>query len=523
MITMTRTAMALCTLGLLLAPLGPSARADDDDCDGGGDDDEQKITQFLDNTGEDPDGTCEVRFIKDGDDLKLMVFLKHMDIGDYELWVDGNVVGSIHVNPSGSGHVQFHSHDGDDDDDGDCDCDGDDDDDDDDGEEDPGGKGPGNLDFAFAGKLFEIKQGDTVFFSDIFVSGQAGKHRFHVFMVNVGPDPNAAGELHYVSTSDGKKFEVKVRGLDEGTYDLIVGGETVAQLEVTDDDEIFVFADPAGADQSLLDFDPLGKQIDIALGGTVYLTAMMPGAGSDSRFEHARKCANNLGKGHGDRLRVLLAGTGSMPAARGNATLTLSDEPELRVEFKHVIPGSYTLRVGGEQVGSTTVDGSKGEFRFSASPGPGEGLLDFAVQGERIELRQGTQTVLAVIFPISAQAAKGAWKKEKHDADRVRINLVPAGADLDVCGVLDWKDKASHDTLKISVCDLPAGSYDLLVGGKAVPGVLIVVKPDGKAGVVFDSKAKGKKQPLDFAVPGKTVQVTPAGEPGTVLMEGVVK
>jgi hypothetical protein len=519
MISTTRIAMAALTLGLLVAPLGTSVRADDDDCGGGGDEDEQKISQFLESTGEDPDGTCEVRVIKDDEDLKLMVFLKDMDEGDYELWVDGNEVGSIHVTPGGNGHVQFHSHDGDDDD-GDCDCDGDDDDQ---GEEDPGGKPPGDLDFAFVGKLFEVKQGDTVFFSDIFLEGQADKLRFEVFMVNVGPDPDAEGVLRYVSTADSKKFEVKVRGLDPGTYDLIVGGTTVAQLEVVDDDEVFVFADPADVGQSPLDFDPLGQQIDIALAGTVYLTAMMPAAGSDQRFEHARKCASNLGKVSGDRLRVLLAGTGAAPAARGNATLQLSDDAEFRVEFKHVSAGSYTLRVGGEWVGTTTVQGSKGEFRFSQSPGPGEGLLDFTVQGERIEVRHGSDTVLAVVFPISVQAAKGAWKKEKHDADRVRINLVPAGADLDVCGVLDWKDKASHDTLAISVCDLPEGSYDLRVGGTAVPGVLLVVKPDGKARVVFDTKAKGKKQLLGFAVPGETVQVTPAGEPGTVLMEGVVE
>ena len=105
----------------------------------------------------------------------------------------------------------------------------------------------------------------------------------------------------------------------------------------------------------------------------------------------------------------------------------------------------------------------------------------------------------------------------------MRINLASPGKDLDVCGVLDWKDHVSHDTLAISVCDLPAGSYDLRVGGAPLPGVLIVVKADGKAKVVFDSQAQGKEEPLAFPVPGTIVKVTPAGEPATVLLTGVVQ
>jgi hypothetical protein len=175
---------------------------------------------------------------------------------------------------------------------------------------------------------------------------------------------------------------------------------------------------------------------------------------------------------------------------------------------------------GGSRTGK---EGGKGEFNFSASPGPGEGPLNFEVQGKLVEVKHDGWTVLSVVFPISVQAARGAWKKEHHDGDHVRINLVSPGNDLDVCGVLDWKDHVSHDTLAVSACDLPAGSYDLRVGSAPLPGVLIVVKEDGKAKVVFDSQAQGKKQPLTFPVPGTTVKVPPAGEPGTVLLTGVVK
>ena len=514
MITTTRIALALCTLGLLVAPLGAPVRAGDD-CDE--DDGKNEVSQFLHSTGVDPDGTCLVRLKKHDDKTELEVKLEHMDAGDYELWVDGKKIdgGTIDVNPSGKGKVKFKSDEGDGDQG-------------EDGEEDGGGKGgggKGTLDFAVVGKLFEIKQCDTVFFSDVFLSGSPApaKLRFQVFMVAVGPDLDAKGSLFFVSKPDKTEFDVTVTRLDAGTYDLLVAGSVVAQLAVTAPDQTFEFAPSPAVGQQLLDFDPLGQQIDIASGGTVYLTAMMPGAGSDHRFAHARQCASDLGHGHGDRLRVLLAGTGAIPKARGKATLQLSDGAQFQVDIQHVPDGSYELRVDGEHVGSTLAQGGKGEFAFAASPGPGEGPLNFVVQGRLLEVKHGADTVLSVVFPISVQAARGTWKNEHHEGDHVRINLASPGKDLDACGVLDWKDHVSHDTLAISVCDLPAGSYDLRVGGAPLPGVLLVVKEDGKAKVLCDSQAQGKEQPLTFPVVGTTVKVTPAGQPGTVLLTGVVK
>ena len=63
----------------------------------------------------------------------------------------------------------------------------------------------------------------------------------------------------------------------------------------------------------------------------------------------------------------------------------------------------------------------------------------------------------------------------------------------------------------------------MIVGGATKVGVLVVTKQDGRAKVSLDTSPNGKKLLLDVAVPGAVVEVTPVGEPGTVLLSGTVE
>ena len=500
------TRLCLPVLAVLSLLLAPPARASGGGGGGGGD---SEIIQFLASTGADANGTCRVRLRDKGDSTDFNVELDHMSAGDFELWVSGVQVhdGTLSVGSLGEAEIEYET---------------------------PKDGAKPLFDFAVLDQLIEIRQGLTVFFSDTFDgtgSGGGGggggdTTKTEIFMVNVGPDLNAQGRLKYEAKGSKLKFSVEVEHLDAGTYDLLVAGAPVSQLTVTGVEQELEFQDPVEAGKSLLDFDPLGAQVDIASGATIYLTAVMPGSDSvtgSKAPKSGKKSADDLGKKNGDKLLVLLASSGVIPGASGKATLAQSGETEFEVEFEDAPAGDYALQVGGVEVATLTTLTDSGQWSFSTSPSAGQALLDFEVQGQLVAILHGTDTVLSVVFPVSVQSALGTFKKEIHDSQHVKINLVATGVDLDARGQADFKDKSSHDTLVVSVFDLAPGEYDLVVDGAPHAGVLVVSKQDGKAKVTFDSQPKGNKLLLDFTVPGATVQVTPAGDAATVLLAGVVE
>ena len=128
------------------------------------------------------------------------------------------------------------------------------------------------------------------------------------------------------------------------------------------------------------------------------------------------------------------------------------------------------------------------------------------------------ETVLGVVFPTSVQGALQKFKEEKHELDRVKVNLLNAGEDLDTNGVADDKVKPDREVLKIKIRDLPAGTYHVLVDG-IEQGTLTITKDGGSAQVVFDSEAPegGKKLLLDFLVLGTLLEIT--DDAGTVVLQ----
>jgi len=95
---------------------------------------------------------------------------------------------------------------------------------------------------------------------------------------NTGLDADASGEAEFEIEEDRTEFKVEVEDLDIGTYDLLVGGELKAQIEVIEVDggsegEV-EFRNPLGEDDDklLLDFDPRGKTIEVANGSDIFLT-----------------------------------------------------------------------------------------------------------------------------------------------------------------------------------------------------------------------------------------------------------
>jgi hypothetical protein len=492
-------ARSLPVVVLLVAALAPTGRAS------GGDGTE--IVQFLASTGADADATCRVR-LKQGDDTSFDVELEHLPAGAYELWVDGVAVhdGTIDVDALGHGELEYDA---------------------------PQDGGKPLLDFVVLDKLIEIKQAATVFFSDTFSSqgdgGSAGgddKTKAEVLLVNVGPDPDAHGHLAFQSKSGELGFEIEVEDLQAGTYDLLVAGVPVSQFDVAGEETEVEFQDPVEPGKLLLNFDPLGQQVDIASGGTTFLTAILPASNTTTGTKapsSGKKGAKDVGKKKGDKLQVTLMNSGVLPGAKGKATLGQDGEVEFEVEIESVPDGSYPLLVGGLQVGTLQAAGGKASLHYSSSPEPGQPLLDFVVKGKVVSVTNGSDAILSVVFPMTAQAALDKFKPEVHDAAHIKVNLVSTGVDLDATGLLDWKHKSSHDTLVISVSDLAPGTYDLLVNGAPIDDAIVIKKQDGNAKLTFDTKPSGKKLLLNFTVPGTSFQVTPSDDNLLVLLSAVAQ
>lgn len=488
--TLTRLVLApLALLGGLSLP----ATAGDNDIE---------IIQFLASTGEDANGTCRLRWRQDEDSTDFNVELEDLDAGSYTLWVAGVSRGNIDVGGTGQGEIEFET---------------------------PQDGLKPLLDFEVLDQEIQVTLADVVYFGGVFDgSGSGGSGggggsggKLEVFMVNVGPDGNAKGRLRHEVKGGKLRFDFEVENLDAGTYQLHVAGAPVAEFTADGVETEIEFQDPVEPGKVLLNFEPLGAQVDVVGGGSTYLTAIMPAAGTGAPST-AKKGAKDTGKSKGDALQVVLLNLGVAPAASGKAELSVSGETEFEVEFEDAPALDWELLVGGVSRGALS-GATAGEWRFSTSPEAGEALLDFEVQGQLVEISDGVDTILSVVFPVSVQAALGSWKKEIRSGTRTKVNFVPSGADLDARGLADFKDKASKDTFVVSVFDLAAGSYDLVVGAETVAGALVVSKADGKARATFDTSPKGKQLLLDFAVPGQVVQVTPAGEPGTVLLEVVIE
>lgn len=170
------------------------------------------------------------------------------DDGPFEELVESNIEASIEG-------FEDNDQDGKDDDGSDDDGDDDGDGDDDDGDDDDG-------------------DGD-----------EDGESEVEKAFNNTGPDPDAAGEAEYEQEADRTEFKVEAEDLDAGTYEVIVADTTRGEMEVGEGDDgtegEIEFKDPSEPGHPLLDFDPRGKHVSVAQGGTVYLEMGFPSSGSE--------------------------------------------------------------------------------------------------------------------------------------------------------------------------------------------------------------------------------------------------
>lgn len=217
------------------------------------------------NAGVVPAGSGDAKFrVKDDCEHDFDVEIEDVAVGNYDVFVDGTFKGTLTVVDTGfklEGELEFSS-----------------------SSDDPGEL---PLDFDPHGKLIEVKQGATLFFSRVFAGANSGPSSCDEVEIladldNSGAAPAASGDTRYrVDVDCDADFSVEVEDLALGNYDLFVGGVargtiTVATVVDKVEGDIEFDSDPSEPGKVLLVFDPRGQQIEVKQGGTTYFTLNFP-------------------------------------------------------------------------------------------------------------------------------------------------------------------------------------------------------------------------------------------------------
>lgn len=209
---------------------------------------------------------------------------------------------------------------------------------------------------------------------------------------------SGSGHADYEERPDRTEFSVEAEDLADGNYRIFVGGVDRGELVITMAIGETEFRSPVEAGKVLLTFDPRDQLIEIHDGQGAVLTSgeAVIGDGGDNGIEI------DFGT---TMIEVELNNAGIYTQASGDAKLEPRDDrTDFSVEIEDVPVGSYTLRIGGNEVGTINVvqlqDGSiEGEIEFRNPVEPGKVLLDFDPRGQQIDVLEGQTVILETLFP----------------------------------------------------------------------------------------------------------------------------
>ncbi len=364
----------------------------------------------LQNTGVDPDASGKAEFETEPGRAEFEVEVEDLDVGDYDLLVDGAAVGTITVSTDDNGtegEIEFRS---------------------------PEEMGHPLLTFDPRGTVIEVAQGGTVFLTSDPLPDDEGDDpgivvqevEIEVDLVNAGVYPDGSAEAEFEVRQDRREFSVEVEDIPVGSYALRVAGSEVGTIDVVqDDDETegeLEFRDPVTSGELPLDFDPRNSVVEVLEGGTLLFSVEFPGEAdseddpqSDSDDDSdGDDSGDGTGDGPGDddgddsdsddpstlSIEVALENSGVNTQASGSAKYEVdSDGAEFEVEVEDLADGDYDLLVDAMLEATITVIEGKGEVEFSESPEGDELLLTFDPRGLRISVEQAGTELLSVTFP----------------------------------------------------------------------------------------------------------------------------
>ena len=106
------------------------------------------------------------------------------------------------------------------------------------------------------------------------------KMKLELEFENIGPSDyeDAEGEVEYEISGDERELEVEIEDMPAGSYELVVADtEFVFPIEVNASGKgKLKFSDPEEGDTLPLDFDPMGKTLNVVFGDVILLTVTFP-------------------------------------------------------------------------------------------------------------------------------------------------------------------------------------------------------------------------------------------------------
>ena len=444
---------------------------------------------FLQPTALAPGGRAEARFrLRRDGRRRFEVEIEDVPPGDYELFVDGVLRGTIAVGAGGEGEIEFDTN------------------------PEPG-KVP--LDFDPRGATVDVARGPDVFFTGPAEAQAPGVNvcafsESEVFVPAAGAGGRAKARIRTRDDCD-RDFRVEIEDVPVGGYELFVGGVLRGTIDVAFDPstgenegQIEFDTDPDDPGDRLLDFDPVGQTVEIVQGGTVFFSSVFdpadPGAQTCTPVEDT----------------VLLAGTAAAPVASGEARHRVRDDcdRDYRVQVEDLPEGTYDLVVGGVvraqiPVAFDPAEGqNRGEVEFDTAD-PGKLPLDFDPTGQTVEIVQG-----GVVLASSAGAPPGGGDPPGGGGpgtcteDETQLPLLQTGALAGATGDVRLRLRDDcRESLRVQVEDVPDGGYDLRVGGTVRGSIQVSL---GQGQLEFDTDDPPKPV-LDFPVRGELVEVLQGG------------
>ena len=205
------------------------------------------------------------------------------------------------------------------------------------------------------------------------------------------------------------------------------------------------------------------------------------------------------------------------------------DRTEFSVEAEDLADGSYRIVVGGVDRGELVVSLGRGETEFRSPVEAGKVLLTFDPRGQEIEVHDGQGAVLTSDGEVLSGGGSctnncggmgGGNPGGGHDfgmAD-IEVELSNPGVYPAASGDAKLEGRMDRADFSVEIEDVPAGSYDLSVGGEIVGTIQAALDDDGtvRGELEFRDPVEPGKVLLDFDPRGQQIDVL---EGNTVILE----
>lgn len=222
--------------------------------------------------------------------------------------------------------------------------------------------------------------------------------------------------------------------------------------------------------------------------------------------------------------RILLAPARTGINGSGHADFEeRPDRTEFKVEAEDLADGNYRIVVGGVDRGALVVSLGRGETEFRSPVETGKVLLTFDPRGQVVEVHDNQGAVLTsgddVLGPGDGGGGNPGGDLDWGTVD-IEVELSNSGVFPLASGDAKLEPRADRTDFSVEIEDVPAGSYDLRIGGEVVGTLQAALDVDGtvRGEVEFRNPVEPGKVLLDFDPRGKQLDVLD----GTTVILGVL-